>query len=99
MLQLESNLRRVALSAEWLKPVDSVEIVGSASHVLTGSVLVSSNNGGSRKQSKKPLSVYGSVREPAAGSIFWWRGGRLSRQVFQWKILPRSLASKGGRQG
>ncbi|XP_073114009.1 DDT domain-containing protein PTM isoform X2 [Elaeis guineensis] len=98
LLNLESNLRRVALSAEWLKPVDSVEIVGSASHVVTGSLLVSSNNGGSRKQSKKTLSVSESVREPAAGSLFWWRGGRLSRQVFQWKILPRSLASKGGHQ-
>ncbi|XP_008787592.2 DDT domain-containing protein PTM [Phoenix dactylifera] len=98
LLTLESNLRRVALSAEWLKPVDSVEIVGSASHVVTGSVLMSSNNGSSRKQSKKSLSVSESVRDPAAGSVFWWRGGRLSRQVFHWKILPRSLASKGGRQ-
>lgn len=98
LLILESNLRRVALSAEWLKPVDSVEIVGSASHVVTGSVIVSSNNGGNKKQSKKSISVSESVLAPAAGSIFWWRGGRLSRQVFHWKILPRSLASKGGRQ-
>ncbi|KAG0483684.1 hypothetical protein HPP92_011768 [Vanilla planifolia] len=28
----------------------------------------------------------------------WWRGGKLSRQLFCWKRLPRSLASKCARQ-
>ncbi|GFZ20717.1 PHD-finger and DNA binding domain-containing protein [Actinidia rufa] len=37
LLVLESNLRRLALSAEWLKHVDSVATVGSASHVVTSS--------------------------------------------------------------
>ncbi|XP_020598133.1 DDT domain-containing protein PTM isoform X2 [Phalaenopsis equestris] len=67
LLSLESNLRRVALLAEWLKPVDSDQTVGSASFKLTG--------------------------------FHWWRGGKLSRQLFCWKMLPRSLASKCSRQG
>lgn len=65
LLSLESNLRRVALLAEWLKPVDSDQTVGSASFKLTG--------------------------------FHWWRGGKLSRQLFCWKMLPRSLASKCSR--
>ena len=92
ILQLESNLRRLALSAEWLKHVDSVATVGSASHVVTSSKY--------RKRTRysdlepKPLS------KAAAGlGLFWWRGGRLSRDLFKWKVCPRSLASKAARQG
>ncbi|KAL0911015.1 hypothetical protein M5K25_019115 [Dendrobium thyrsiflorum] len=66
LLSLESNLRRVALLAEWLKPVDSDQKIGSASFKLTG--------------------------------FHWWRGGKLLRQLFCWKMLPRPLASKCGRQ-
>ncbi|KAG4191884.1 hypothetical protein ERO13_A07G122450v2 [Gossypium hirsutum] len=32
-------------------------------------------------------------------SICWWRGGRVSRQLFNWKVLPCSLVSKAARQG
>ncbi|PKA61759.1 Methyl-CpG-binding domain-containing protein 9 [Apostasia shenzhenica] len=66
LLALESNLRRVALSPEWLKAVDSDRTVGSASF---------------------------SMKE-----FIWWRGGKQSRQQFRWKMLPRTLASKSGRQ-
>ncbi|GFS30983.1 PHD-finger and DNA binding domain-containing protein [Actinidia rufa] len=91
LLVLESNLRRLALSAEWLKHVDSVATMGSASHVVTSSKY--------RKRTRyldlepKPLS------KAAAGlGLFWWRGGRISRELFKWKVCPRSLASKAARQ-
>uniref|UniRef100_A0A5B6ZGD5 PHD-type domain-containing protein n=1 Tax=Davidia involucrata TaxID=16924 RepID=A0A5B6ZGD5_DAVIN len=99
LLMLESNLRRLALSPEWLKHVDSVVTMGSASHVVTSSVRVSSKHGIGKKRARcsdlepKPTS------NAAAGlGLFWWRGGRLSRQLFNWKVLPHSLASKAARQ-
>ncbi|XP_068662421.1 DDT domain-containing protein PTM-like [Aristolochia californica] len=103
LLVLESNLRRVALSAEWLKQVDSAVTVGSALHVLTSSMNVSTKNWGARKRARKNMhqgeeSMF--VSHVAAKSgIHWWRGGRLARQLFSWKMLPQSLALLAARQG
>ncbi|KAG6523213.1 hypothetical protein ZIOFF_013066 [Zingiber officinale] len=102
---LESNLRRVAMLSDWTKPVDSAQTLGSSSHIFMGSMDVPSNTGGSRKHGKKANSgAELTISQADAPSytpshICWWRGGRLSRQVFHWKILPQSLTSKGGRQG
>ncbi|WOK99079.1 hypothetical protein Cni_G07791 [Canna indica] len=100
LLTLESNLRRVTMSPDWAKPVDSTRTVGSACHVFNGSIDVFSNCGGSRKQGKRTTSSSELSISQAVGAlnVCWWRGGRLSRHVFHWKMLPRSLTSKGGRQ-
>ncbi|KAL6009993.1 hypothetical protein ACLOJK_000424 [Asimina triloba] len=95
---LELNLRRIALSTEWLKSVDSAVTVGSASHLLITSDHVSSKRGG-RKQARKNNSVGTSNFTSTESGTYWWRGGRLSRQVFHWKVLPRSMAFKAGRRG
>ncbi|KAL6954022.1 hypothetical protein U1Q18_052089 [Sarracenia purpurea var. burkii] len=92
ILQLESSVRRLALSADWLKHVDSVATMGSAS-------FVSSKHGNSRKRARcSDLEPKPSSKAVAGLSLFWWRGGRLSRDLFNWKVLPRSLASKAARQ-
>lgn len=99
MMQLAENLHHRALSADWLKHVDSVVTMGSASHVVT-SLRTYSKNMNSRKRPK--FSDIDSNPSSNAGSglgMFWWRGGRVSRQVFGWKVLPRSLSSKAARQG
>ncbi|URE30883.1 PHD finger family protein [Musa troglodytarum] len=100
LLLLESNLRRVAILSDWMKPVDFAHTVGSASHFLIGSMDAFSNCGGSRKQGKRTTSgsEFNISQAAAPSYVCWWRGGRLSRRVFHWKMLPRSLASKGGRQ-
>ncbi|XP_057955453.1 DDT domain-containing protein PTM isoform X2 [Malania oleifera] len=99
LLTLESNLHRLALSDDWLKHVDSFVTVGSASHVVTSSPRVSSKHGISRKRAKNSESVSNSSANIATGlGIFWWRGGRLSCQLFSWKVLPRLLVSKAARQ-
>ncbi|XP_043724576.1 DDT domain-containing protein PTM-like [Telopea speciosissima] len=98
LLTLESNLRQIALSAEWWKLVDSVATMGSASHVLATSVNLSLKQGISRKRARLLDGNSNSYSIAAAKSDFWWRGGKLSRQAFRWKVLPHSLASKGGRQ-
>ncbi|XP_068660494.1 DDT domain-containing protein PTM-like [Aristolochia californica] len=103
LLVVESNLRRVTLSAEWLKQVDSAVTVGSAAHVLTSSVNVSTKNWAARKRARKNMhqdeeSMFVSQVAGKSG-IHWWRGGRLSRQLFSWKMLPQSLARLAARQG
>ncbi|KAK1319316.1 Methyl-CpG-binding domain-containing protein 9 [Acorus calamus] len=103
LLTLESNLRRVALTSEWSKQVDSDFLVGSASYTTTTSVKASAEHGPStklgrgRKQSRRNISKGEPEFVPMSG-MYWWRGGRLSRELFYWKMLPHSLASKAGRQ-
>ncbi|CBI24209.3 unnamed protein product, partial [Vitis vinifera] len=98
LLTLESNLRRLALSADWLKQMDSFITMGSASHIV-----ISSRASSKLGVGKKRTRCSGFVSKPSSNaatglSLFWWRGGRLSRKLFNWKVLPRSLASKAARQ-
>lgn len=98
--QLESNLHPLALSTEWSRHVDSVITVGSASHVVNSSSRASSKHGISRKRVRPSEPESNPSSNAASGlSMFWWRGGRISRRVFNWKVLPCSLASKAARQG
>lgn len=97
--QLESNLNHLALSADWRKHVDAIATVGSATHIVSSSARASSKHGVSRKRAKSS-DVSGPSSNAATGlSLFWWRGGRGSRALFNFKVLPRSLASKAARQG
>ncbi|KAF2287418.1 hypothetical protein GH714_039857 [Hevea brasiliensis] len=99
LLILESNLRRLALSAEWLKHVDSATTMGSASHIVKASLRASSKNGIGRKRARYSEFDSNPSSNSASGlGMLWWRGGRLSRRLFSWKVLPRSLVSKAARQ-
>ncbi|KAE8781282.1 Increased DNA methylation 1 [Hordeum vulgare] len=97
LLTLESSLRRVAFSGEWQKPADSVEVVGSAAHILVRTSNKSAGYAIARKPGRKPLAIELKVDYRDVG-VYWWRGGTLSRQVFHWKRLPQSLACKSARQ-
>ncbi|KAL0459149.1 UNVERIFIED_CONTAM: DDT domain-containing protein PTM [Sesamum latifolium] len=100
LLELESNLHHLALSADWRKHVDSVATMGSASHIVSSSARASSRHGIAKKRTKSSDMVTTPSSNAATGlSLFWWRGGRGSRMLFNWKVLPRSLASKAARQG
>ncbi|KAK2973175.1 hypothetical protein RJ640_009805 [Escallonia rubra] len=100
LLKLASNMRPLAHSTDWVKYVDSFATVGSASHVVTSSLRVSSKHGIGRKRARCPdLEPKPSSNAATGLGLLWWRGGRLSRQLFNWKALPHSLASKAARQG
>lgn len=101
ILQLESNLRPVVLSPEWLKQVDSAATVGSACHVSVSSANIHSKHGFSKKKTRKNTcqDVDSNFSFHAKSTIQWWRGGKLSRQVFNWKMLPQQMASLGARRG
>lgn len=99
-VQLESNIQLRAISDEWLKHVDSVVTVGSSSHVVTSKPRMQSRNVTGRKRSTCLESEPHSSKNLSSGlGLFWWRGGRLTRQLFNWKVLPRSLACKAARHG
>lgn len=98
--QLESNLSRRALSAEWFKHVDSAVSVGSASHIVISSARAASKHMVGRKRPRCSDNESSPTSNGTSGlGMFWWRGGRLSRHIFNWKALPHSLVSKAARQG
>ncbi|XP_074322413.1 DDT domain-containing protein PTM isoform X2 [Apium graveolens] len=100
LLTLESNLHSRALSADWHKQVDSVTTLGSASHIMSSSLRMSSKNGiGRRRPRFSDLEPKPSLKAASGLVQLWWRGGRISRGLFKWKVLPRSLVSKASRQG
>jgi len=100
IMQLEANVRRLALSADWVKHVDSGVTMGSSSHFVTASSRASLKNGIGRKRVRSTECQSNPCANPASGlGMFWWRGGRLSRRLFSWKVLPCSLTSKAARQG
>ncbi|XP_047159025.1 DDT domain-containing protein PTM isoform X2 [Vigna umbellata] len=98
LLLLESNLRPFALSADWLKHVDSVPTMGSAIHIVVSRT--SSRHGIAKKRARYSDNETSSSSNSASGlGMYWWRGGRLSRKLFNLKVLPHSLVAKAARQG
>lgn len=99
LLLLEANLHHLVLSPEWRKHMDSVTKMGSASHIVTSSSRLSSKHGISRKRSRfSDVEAKPSLKAVTGLGLLWWRGGRLSRELFNWKVLPRALTSKAARQ-
>ncbi|XP_057456747.1 DDT domain-containing protein PTM isoform X2 [Lotus japonicus] len=99
LLLLESNLRHLAFSADWLKHVDSVTTTGSATHIVVSSSRTSSRHSIGRKRARYSDVESSSSSSTASGlGMYWWRGGRLSRKLFNCKVLPRSLVTKAARQ-
>ncbi|XP_045825371.1 DDT domain-containing protein PTM [Trifolium pratense] len=99
LLLLESNLSDRALSADWLKHVDSVVTMGSASHIVVSSSRASSRQGIGKKRARQSDIESSSSSKTTGGlGMYWWRGGRLSRKLFNCKVLPRSFVTKAARQ-
>lgn len=91
-------MRPFALSADWLKHVDSVPTMGSAIHIVVSRT--SSRHGIAKKRARYSDTETSSSSNSASGlGMYWWRGGRLSRKLFNLKALPQSLVAKAARQG
>ncbi|KAK6144076.1 hypothetical protein DH2020_020896 [Rehmannia glutinosa] len=100
LLELGSNLHHRSLSADWNKHVDTAATMGSASHTVRSIKRVASKHG--TKMSKRKCSkeeITRSSKSATGLDLFWWRGGNASRNLFNWKVLPRSVAAKAARQG
>lgn len=93
-------MRPLALTPDWLKHVDSLAKMGSGHHIVTNSPRVSSKHGIGKKKARYLEPELNPSSNAGSGlGLFWWRGGRLSRRLFNWKVLPQSLACKAARQG
>ncbi|CAN8256530.1 unnamed protein product [Cochlearia groenlandica] len=99
LVELEANLHHRVLSLEWLNHVDSV-VMGSAIHFVIAPARSGSKSAiGKRRGTLLDSGVNPTAKKNGGLTMCWWRGGRLSRRLFNWKVLPRSLISKAARQG
>lgn len=100
-LQFEENIRFVAFSGDWLKLVDGGASESSISHSAAGAA-ESTHKLKPGRRGRKPLSM---VKVTAADcpdklmDFTWWRGGMLSKLIFQKATLPQSMLKKAARHG
>ncbi|KAL7084603.1 hypothetical protein ACP275_14G232700 [Erythranthe tilingii] len=100
LLELESNLHHLAVTADWKKSVDSASTMGSACLIAKSSRRVSLNNETKRTRAKcSKLEITQTPKSACGLRLLWWKGDKASRELFNCKVLPRSLASKAARQG
>ena len=98
-LQLEENIRIIALSGDWVKLVDNWLVEASVTQSAT-SAIGSTQKRGPGRRSKRLSGVSEVADDRCLDKDFtWWRGGKLSKHIFQRGILPRSAVKKAARQG
>ncbi|CAF2119383.1 unnamed protein product [Brassica napus] len=94
LVELEANLHHRVLSLQWLNHVDSSVEMGSSRYIIA-----SASKTAKRRGTLLESGVNPTAKKNGALAMCWWRGGRISRELFNWKVLPRSLVSKAARQG
>ncbi|CAA7405415.1 unnamed protein product [Spirodela intermedia] len=100
LLELEKNIRGIAFSADWFMLFDDWLVEFPAAHARRGVVMPIQKRGPGRPRKTPAASETTLLPEvESSNDIYWWRGGRVSRILFQRGILYRSLAKKAARQG
>lgn len=102
-LQLEENIRAVAVSGDWYKLVDDWSDESSVTQSATIAAGSSQKRGPSRRRGRKRFAAISEVTSDDclddSSDVNWWRGGMLSKLILQKGLLPCSLVKKAARQG
>lgn len=100
-LQLEENVRPIALSGDWIKLVDGSSTQSSTSQIAANAAGSTQKRRPGRR-GRKPsamVEVASDDCQDMSTDFTWWRGGTLSKLMFQRGILPCSMIRKAARQG
>ncbi|KAL5580231.1 hypothetical protein UlMin_012673 [Ulmus minor] len=100
LLELEENIRIIALSSDWVKLVDDWldEYSLMQSAAANAGTTQRRGPGGrrGRRQSVMPdLSSDGRCEK----NFVWWQGGKQTKHIFQKAICPLSMVKRAARQG
>ncbi|KAK1426249.1 hypothetical protein QVD17_14919 [Tagetes erecta] len=105
LLEFERNIRDIAFSLDWIRLVDDT---GSESQISQSakSVAGSTQKRGPGRRGRKPAITVPVIPDADVKDLStdfaWWRGGMLSKHIFQKGILPQTMikhaAQQGGRQ-
>lgn len=97
--QLEKNIRLIALSGDWVKLVDNWLVEASVNQSATSTTGSAQKRGPGRRPKRQ--SVVSEVADDSCNDkgFTWWRGGKLSKRIFQRGILPCLTVKRAARQG
>ncbi|KAL8496450.1 hypothetical protein ACS0TY_020241 [Phlomoides rotata] len=101
LLELEENVRSIALSGDWIKLVDGCSTQSSTSQIATNAAGSTQKRRPGRRGRKPSTVVEVPIddRQNVSKDFTWWRGSKLSKLMFQRGILPYSMIRKAARQG
>ncbi|XP_078447383.1 DDT domain-containing protein PTM-like [Wolffia australiana] len=97
LLELERNIRSVAVAADWFKLFE--DWFGDRPARRVPATPIQKRGPGRPKKKSLPSGATPAPQTERLIEISWWRGGRISRIVFPRGMLTRSLAKKAAREG
>lgn len=86
---------------EWTKLVDGGSSESSLTHSAAGAA-GSTNKRKPGRRGRKPMAVVEATADESRdilADFTWWRGGLISKFIFQKGTLPRRMVKKAARQG
>lgn len=102
LLEFEENIRLVAFSIDWTKLVDGGPSESSVTHSAAG-VAGSTQKRKPGRRGRKPMAAIVEATADESQDIptdfTWWRGGLISKFIFQKGTLPRRMVKKAALQG
>lgn len=98
-LQLEENIHVLALSGSWAKPVDDFSFKIATAQFASGNVGSAQKRGPGTRRNQKQSAASQIMDDANWNIVNWWRGGKLSKLIFQTGVLPRTMVKKAARQG
>ncbi|KAI3683586.1 hypothetical protein L1987_84094 [Smallanthus sonchifolius] len=102
LLEFEMNIRDIAFSLDWIKHVDDT---GSESQLSQSAknVAGSTQKRGPGRRGRKPSIIMPEVPDADVKDLStdfaWWRGGMISKHVFQKGILPQMMIKHAAQKG
>ncbi|XVF69080.1 hypothetical protein PTKIN_Ptkin11bG0051900 [Pterospermum kingtungense] len=100
LLDFEENISSISLSVDWIKLMDDWLVESSAIQSNLSTMGLPQKRGpGGRQHRKQSVSPEVTANDSDDKSFDWWRGGKLSTNVFLKAILPGSVVRKAARQG
>ncbi|KAL0460748.1 UNVERIFIED_CONTAM: DDT domain-containing protein PTM [Sesamum latifolium] len=101
LLELEENVRTIAFSRDWTKFVGGCSPHSSTSKIAATAAGSTQKRRPGRRGRKSSTIVEVAVddSQDMSTDFTWWRGGVLSKLMFQRAILPCSIIKKSARQG
>ncbi|KAL8204768.1 hypothetical protein R6Q57_010391 [Mikania cordata] len=102
LLELESNIRDIAFSSDWIRHVDDTTSESQLSQSAK-SVVGSTQKRGPGRRGRKPSIIIPEVPDAdvkdLSSDFAWWRGGMLSKLIYQKGVLPQMMIKHAARQG
>ena len=99
-MQLEENIRLIALSGDWVKAMDDWLVESSVTQSSASIIGTTQRRGVNGKRHRKHSGVIDVAADGCHDKSFvWWRGGTLLKLVSNKAILPQSMVKRAARQG